>query len=440
LTISVTPGKASVNGVQINGRLDPAHLRLVDARPTDVLPQVLDPLAFDPATGEFRYGAGLLAGVITEPFAVLVLEVQAVATTTGTTTEFLFDFPPTDVSGPAGSVLDRAEDGLVIITPGVTLQGSVDLQGRPARPDASWSIPLTVTITSAGSGAPVQTFTSVTDQNGGFTLRGISPDAYDIRVKGNHTLRNLVPDVNLFTGDNPVSLGLLLEGDVEIISTFNQVVVQDFNVLRSSFNKCQGDVGFVTNADLNESTCVSMLDFGLLSGNFNRSGDVIVTTADSPASSIHQASTSGAVLAFNAQELLVEVGEVVTVTLDVDPRGEEVNGGMVHLSFDPALVEVVAISLTNHLPLILEDPLVDNPQGAVRFAAGLLGQTITDRFTIATLSLKLKAASFGARMTPVVDTFPPTDISGPPGTVLAETSNLTLKTEHVNFLPIVLKP
>jgi hypothetical protein len=446
LTITVTPGTDPVNEVQIHGQVDPAHLRLLDVQPTGSLPQVLDPASFDPATGVFRYGAGLLGGVITEPFAALVLEVEAVATTTLTGTEvvFLSDFPPTDVSGPSGSVLAEAQNGVVIITPAATLQGTVDLQGRPAKPDPSWAIPLTVTLTPVGS-SPVQTFPTTTDTSGVFTLTVITPGQYDVRVKGNHTLRNLAQSVDLVSGDNAYFLGTLLEGDVEVATTFNQVVLADFGLFSGSFNKCAGEAGFVANADLDESGCVALPDFGLLSGNFNKEGDIIVTATPSASLTSLRATDGQALLAFNADELTVVADEVVSLRVEVDPRGAQVNGAMVHLHFDPTLVEVVDVRLTNQLPFVLAEPWIDNQQGVVRFGAGMLGQTISERFSVASLSVKVKATTAGTSITPVVDIFPASDVSGPEGSVLAETKGITLKTEagtgteHTIFLPITIK-
>jgi len=339
LTITVTPGPAEVNGVQVHGRLDPTYLHLVDVRPTGVLPVELDPVAFDPATGEFRYGAGLLNGVITEPFGVLVLEVQAMATTTGTLVEFLDEFPPTDISGPEGSVMSQAQDGLVIVTPPPTLRGAVNMQGRPAKPAPPWAIPLSVWLTPASSGTLTHTFAITTDQHGEFELylEGITPGLYDVRVKGNHTLRNLAPNVSLVSGDNPYFFDTLLEGDAEIVATFNQVLQEDADVLIGSFNQCQGDPGFVANADLDESGCVLLPDFGLLSGNFGKEGDIVISATTNLPSGLLQASSGGALLAFNVEEMAVAVDEVVTLTLEIDPCGQPVNGGMIHLSFDPAL-------------------------------------------------------------------------------------------------------
>ena len=82
------------------------------------------------------------------------------------------------------------------------LNGSVDLQGRPAQPDPTWAIPLDISITPSGRDAAPQIFTTNTDENGQFTLTldGVTPDVYDIRVKSDHTLRNIVSAVNLAAG------------------------------------------------------------------------------------------------------------------------------------------------------------------------------------------------------------------------------------------------
>jgi hypothetical protein len=114
LSITVTPGLTGVNRVLVHGRVDPTYLHLVDVRPSGILTSEITPVFSDTTTGEFSYGAELLSGVMTEPFVVMVLEVRGVATTSGTLVEILND--STDVSGPGGSVLSLAQDGLVMVT------------------------------------------------------------------------------------------------------------------------------------------------------------------------------------------------------------------------------------------------------------------------------------------------------------------------------------
>jgi hypothetical protein len=324
-----------------------------------------------------------------------------------------------------------------------SLQGTVEMQGRPPKPDPAWSVPLTVALMPAGQSAATTNFPVTTDEYGRYDLglAGIMPGQYDITVKGNHTLRNLASDVTLTWDDNAYFFDTLLEGDIETTATFNQVLQADADILINTFNRCQEQAGFVDNADLDESGCVLLPDFGLLSGNFGLEGDRIITAIAGLTRTSIQASGDGATLAFDVEELMVNLGDTVSVTVEVDPQGEPVNGVMAHLSFDPDLIEVLDVTLTDQLPIILEGPAIDNQQGAVRFAAGILGQTITEPFTAATLSLKVKGDTFGTTITPI-DLFVTTDVSGPPGSVLAEVQGITLRTtggEDNIYLPVIVK-
>jgi PKD repeat protein len=326
------------------------------------------------------------------------------------------------------------------------LLGAVDMEGRPAKPHPSWSVPLTIWLTPDGSSTLAHTFTTATDQNGefGLSLEGITPGLYDIRVKGSHTLRNLAPNVSLVAGENHYFFGTLLEGDVEIIDTYNQVLRADAHLLRESFNKCEGDPGFVANADLDESGCVLLADANLLINNLGKEGDIIISTTTEQLLAQLQVNDEGVLIALSADETAPAVDEMVTLTLDVDPRGSPINGGMIQLNFDPALVEVVEVNLTDQLPLVLTEPSVDSGQGVLRFAAAVLDQTITEKFTVATLSLRVKAATPGTIIS-FADVPSATNVVGPAGNFLVETKGIQLRTETQGqaegaiYLPIIMR-
>jgi poly(3-hydroxybutyrate) depolymerase len=142
---------------------------------------------------------------------------------------------------------------------GCTLAGSVVLQGRPPAPHPSWSVPLTVTISTAS-------YSVTTDQRGNFTLSGLTPGTYDIGVKNRHTLRNLKSSVTLAVGTNAVSFGTLLEGDA---NDDNYVNISDFSLLRLGFAP-----GYDERVDFNEDGIVNISDFSLLAVNFGRQGSV----------------------------------------------------------------------------------------------------------------------------------------------------------------------
>src|SRR5439155_17351645 len=91
------------------------------------------------------------------------------------------------------------------------LKGSVTLQGRPAPPNAQWSVPLRVSLTPT-DGSPPLSCTPTTDQSGHFTCGGFLPGTYTVCAKHSHTLQ-ACQTVALFGGPNVVNLGVLPEGD-----------------------------------------------------------------------------------------------------------------------------------------------------------------------------------------------------------------------------------
>ena len=59
--------------------------------------------------------------------------------------------------------------------PLASFQATVLLQGRPAPPDPTWSVPLTVTLTLSGQGAPAYSFAPTTDASGCLLYTSPSP-------------------------------------------------------------------------------------------------------------------------------------------------------------------------------------------------------------------------------------------------------------------------
>jgi dienelactone hydrolase len=141
-----------------------------------------------------------------------------------------------------------------------SLQGSVTLQrpGRPA-PDSSWSVGLTVTIGE-------QQYATTTDASGSFTLEGLTPGTYDIRLKNLHTLANR-RSLTLSPGANVVSFGTLKEGDA---NDDNCVTFTDFEILAGAFWP-----GYDPRADFNQDGVVNILDFSMLRENFAVCGDIV---------------------------------------------------------------------------------------------------------------------------------------------------------------------
>jgi hypothetical protein len=150
--------------------------------------------------------------------------------------------------------------------PPVVLRGQVLLPGRPAPPHPCWSVPLTLTLSSASS---TWEYTGITtDQYGSFTVTAPASGTYDWRVKNSKSLAN-AGIVTLVEGTNDVELGLLRAGDAD---DNNCVGIADFNVLRLSFGKVAGQSGYDPRADFNDDNIVNILDFSLLRASYGLCG------------------------------------------------------------------------------------------------------------------------------------------------------------------------
>ena len=479
LPIVLAPGNTPINGVQIHGTVDPTYLRLVDViSHVTPLVQSLDPLHFDPHTGEFTWSAGELGETTSTPFTVLTLLLAGVTPTTGTITTgtitgtipttitFRHDFPATDVTGPQGSVLAAAYDGQVFVAQRsqvATVQGRIDLQGRPFRPHSSLAIPLMVEFMSAEPGAKPIKQVVISDVWGEFRVSELPVGDYSVRIKGEHTLANQVSKVHLTGGLNQLYLGLLLEGDVETALSSNRVVMADFSLLSGAFDRCRGEAGFLANADLNENGCVTIEDSVLVYANFNRQGDLVYATPNEIPAPLSLPS-QGAYLSFiqpisevitlaqpitngviATQTVLVTVGETISLPLYIDPGRGEVLGTTIALAFDGQLIEVQGVSFGSALPQRLLGLDLDNTQGRLRFSVQALpGAGMTKAFQVATIRVKLKERAAGkatrATIIPIIDGPHATDIVGEQGSILAGVAGVTLvRSDYILYLPTITR-
>jgi Dockerin type I domain len=152
-------------------------------------------------------------------------------------------------------------------TPAVSLVGHITMQGRLAQPNPRQSVPVSVTLRITG-GSTVG-YSATTDQSGFFTITtGLTPGTYAWRVKHDQTLANAGNTV-LVLGTNQVEMGLMLEGDA---NNDNCITTIDFNTVKVSFGKAQGDPGYDGRADFNGDNQVGAQDFNLQKPNFGSCG------------------------------------------------------------------------------------------------------------------------------------------------------------------------
>ncbi|MEM7798766.1 MAG: dockerin type I domain-containing protein [Chloroflexota bacterium] len=152
-----------------------------------------------------------------------------------------------------------------------TLTGSLTFVGRGTPPNAFWVEAVDVTVHPVGVVTPTFSFNTTTDQNGQFTVNGITPGTYDVAVKPATGLR-VVQELTLAAGGNSADFGTVPGGDV---NGDNEVTLIDFSILSASFNLSEGDPGYDLRADLNGDNQVTALDFSILASNFNQSGETV---------------------------------------------------------------------------------------------------------------------------------------------------------------------
>lgn len=271
----------------------------------------------------------------------------------------------------------------------VTLQGHVSLQGRPAAPHASWSIPLYVSLCPLGS--PVITTTVTTDQSGNFVIPDLAEGYYSISVKGEHTLRVLQGYLELASPSTTVDFGVLPEGDTNYDNTVNGI---DASVLGTSYWKGQGDAGFEHNADFNEDDYIDARDASLLATNFWDTGDPLpaptIPPPTIPAKDSRPALADGlmdgaepsqaadglASISITPPLAMLQVGQMFTLTVQMDMSEQVVQAADVFVQFDPRFLQVVdaagnpatvVVPITDTMSMVLANS-VDNRAGLISYA------------------------------------------------------------------------
>jgi hypothetical protein len=101
------------------------------------------------------------------------------------------------------------------------------------------------------------------------SVSGLAAGTYSWRIKGSKSLAN--SGVITLTGSLTTTqeMGLMRTGDA---NNDNVVDVSDFNILKGSFGKTNGDPGYDDRADFTGDQTVSILDFTWLKSNFGQGG------------------------------------------------------------------------------------------------------------------------------------------------------------------------
>ena len=239
-----------------------------------------------------------------------------------------------------------------------TVEVHLELQGRPGRPDASWSVPVTYTVGGVYTNA-----VSASDLYGRFAIAGVVEGRRDLAVKNIHTLSTLLTDVEIKAPTTIITM-TLLEGDANNDDTINSA---DVGVLSASYWRAWGQPGFALGADFNEDRFIDARDASLLAANYFGSGPV------GPAGILAQTPA----LRLTPSTATVDVGEIFTVTVAIESGGSAVQAADVFVGYNPRILQVVdaagvpasaALPVTDTLGVVLRDQVVAS-DGVVAYAA-----------------------------------------------------------------------
>ncbi len=174
------------------------------------------------------------------------------------------------VGGPEGTSIEPVflEDGTLTIVEHGTIQGVVEVQGRPGDWDGA-------DITISGPGGPYNTL--VNNSDGTWSISGITAGTHDVRVEMARYLDGLKTGVSVSAGGtSDVGQVNVLGGDCNDDGTppDDYIDIYDAIILGGAFDSVPGDGNWDARADINDSGQVDIFDAILLGGNWNQSSPV----------------------------------------------------------------------------------------------------------------------------------------------------------------------
>jgi len=463
--MEVLAGAQPVDAINAYLDFDPAVLQVVDAAgnpATQITPGTglanVTTNSADNAAGRINFVAS--GGPVDGRFTAAVARFKALTPALTSPLTWSSMAPRQSAVRLAGvSVLGSLQGGAAAVGPSALLAGHAMMQGRPAPPDPTWQAPLLLTLSRPGERGPAYVFGAAGNANGAFAMPGVAiPDDYRIRLKGLHTLRNLLPTV-LTAGVNTVNMETLLEGDAY---NDNRVDLRDVSLLAAAYGKSRGQAGFDPRADFNEDGAVNQDDFNLLRANLGRRGDVLVAASAASAQAagaqaaddvlaaigLEPSTPAGPVsLSLLPARTSAGIGAVIVLDVVAEAGDQAVDAAQLHLDFDPAALQIVdaagapatQIEPGATLPTVLINH-VDATRGWADFLASSLGAPATGQFTVARLRVKLLSPG-AAWVRFSFSDWRSTDVVYQSQSVLGEISaaEIAARGAHVRYLPVMIK-
>ena len=347
ITLKVEAGSQQVDGVSAYVNFDPTRFQVQAITPdTAKLPITLQN-TYSNTLGQINYAAGTFSNYPTGTFAIARVRMIAVAAAENSPFTFQTVQPrKSDVTYAGASILRYLRGATVTAVP-------VELAVLPASQTVSIGQVFSVTLQAAAGQQPVDTIAAYLDF-----------DPTKVRVTS-ITPGAILPNVTTNTYDNNA-------GTLDYVAATASGAVQGaFTVATVYFEAL-------------DYTASTALTFHTTD---QRRTDARLAGASVLGSTHSAAVTIKTVLSVQPPTGTIGVGEVFTVTLQVKSGSQAVDGASAYLDFDPAVLQVQAITPdTSRLPVTLQNSF-NNTAGAVDYAVGAFSNFPSGVFAIAYVRL-----------------------------------------------------
>jgi len=269
------------------------------------------------------------------------------------------------------------------------LEGQVNFTGRGGY-GPKWIEPFVVKFYDGAS--EVRTDNVTTNSSGYFTIIGIIPDTYNIRIKGLTSLSVLVTNVTLSAGmTTVVNFGMMREGDC---NQDDWITSADRNLLYTGWGSKVGDDNWNPNCDSNRDGWLTLLDRSLLYTYWGQHGGL--------ACGGEQPSGDGWGFAIQPGVSGVGLGENFTVNITAVHYSGDADCWAMYLLFNTTYLDVTGIDTPGTLPngetpdLAPGMPAWDNTTGLAQHGYGVQpGYTnyINETFVYCTIHFRAKSAN-----------------------------------------------
>ena len=206
-------------------------------------------------------------------------------------------------------------------------------------------------------------------------------------------------------------MGELREGDAD---NDNDVDAIDASLVNLAFGSTPLSANWDPRADFNEDGAVDGTDMGLLAANFGRRGDVAVGSNGSGLAGERPeqewptvlgstaVSSGGVTITFNPAALSAEVDDIFAVDLVLHAGAQPVDTVEAHITFPRGILQVVddggspaaSVEDGSAFDMLLANR-ASNSMGTIHYAATMLGDSLTDDITVATIRFKAVAPGAG---------------------------------------------